>query len=404
MKSAVSRYLLGKVFSLPLLLLGLWSFSSFATTVRMQTSLGYIDVQLLDAAAPATVVNFLSYVTAGAYDGSFVHRSVPGFIIQGGGYRWNSANNSVATIPANAPVVNEYSASRSNLRGTIAMAKLGSDPNSATNQWFFNLADNSTNLDSQNGGFTVFGRVIGDGMKVVDAIAALPIVNANGTNTSGPFGSLPLVTVPTSGITSQNLVMISAIVVLPELALASGWNLVGNGRDAQIDVATTFSDAGSFLTVWKWNATQGTWAFHAPSLAAQGGTVLADYAASKGYQSLTTIGGGEGFWINAKQAGSVAVSNGNAISIAALGPTLINGWNLVSAGEAATPKQFCDAQTSGVTTLWAWDTANSAWYFYAPSLDTSGGLASYITSKGYLDFTASSKTLAPGVGFWVNRP
>src|SRR5262249_52926574 len=119
--------------------------------------------------------------------------------------------NRVYNIPANAPVVNEFSSSRSNLRGTIAMAKLGGNPNSATNQWFFNLADNSANLDSQNGGFTVFGQVVGDGMQVVDAIAAKPIVNAG-----SPFDNLPLITVPTNGtITVQNLILITAVTVLP---------------------------------------------------------------------------------------------------------------------------------------------------------------------------------------------
>jgi hypothetical protein len=183
-----------------------------------------------------------------------------------------------------------------------------------------------------------------------------------------------------------------------------GWNLVGNGSDAAIDVPSTYSDTNRFLTVWKWIAAQSAWAFHAPSLAAQGGTALADFVASKGYQLLTTITGGEGYWVNAKQAGSINLSNGNAISVTTLGPTLTKGWNLVSVGETATPKQFCDAQTGGVTTLWAWDATNSAWYFYAPSLDANGGLSTYIASKGYLDFTANSKTLGPGTGFWVNKP
>lgn len=394
--------MLRETLNLALLLLGLSSLSSFATTVRMHTSLGDIDVLLMDEAAPATVANFLDYVRAGAYANSFIHRSVPGFVIQGGGFRWNSATNGVASVAANAPVVNEFSSTRSNLRGTIAMAKLGGDPNSATSQWFFNLADNSANLDNQNGGFTVFGQVIGNGMQVVDAIAALPVVNANGTSTSGPFGSLPLLTVPTAGITAQNLVMLDSVTVLSELPISPGWNLLGNGGSAPIDVAAAFSDANRFATVWKWIAPNSAWAFYAPSLAAQGGTALADFAASGGYELLTSIDGGEGFWVNAREATSLALPGGSAIGAA--GRTLVKGWNLVSIGETATPRQFCDARTGTVTTLWAWDAAANAWYFYAPGLDASGGLASFIAARGYLDFSAGNKALGPGIGFWVNVP
>ncbi|OGT02539.1 MAG: hypothetical protein A2143_03085, partial [Gallionellales bacterium RBG_16_57_15] len=200
-----------------IVLLSLTPLSAFATTVRMQTSLGDIDIQLMDTDAPVTVANFLNYVTSGAYVNSFIHRSVPGFIIQGGGYLWSDVSNGVSSIPANAPVTNEFSASRSNLRGTIAMAKLSGDPNSATSQWFFNLADNSANLDNQNGGFTVFGEVTGNGMQVADAIAALRVVNGVAANYSTAFDSLPVVTAPTTWITAQNLVIISAVSVLPDL-------------------------------------------------------------------------------------------------------------------------------------------------------------------------------------------
>lgn len=197
-----------------------------STVVRLQTSLGSIDIELFDTAAPLTVANFLSYVNSGAYDNSFVHRSVPGFIIQGGGYTWNSALNQYVTIAENAPVVNEFSATRSNLRGTVAMAKLGGNPDSATTQWFINLADNSANLDAQNGGFTVFGQVIGNGMQVADAIAALSVVNAGGA-----FTDLPLATAPTgSTIQQSNLVMVTPTVISAAIPDASVPTTISDDR------------------------------------------------------------------------------------------------------------------------------------------------------------------------------
>ena len=181
--------------------------ASQATIVRLQTTLGVVDIQLFDSAAPITVANFLAYVNSGAYDNTFIHRSVPGFIIQGGGYALGSTPNSTTPLTAQPPIANEFSAARSNLRGTIAMAKLGGDPNSATCEWFINLANNSANLDNQNGGFSVFGRVLGNGMDVIDAIAALPIVNAG-----GPFSDLPL-SMPrtTTNYQRSNFVMLDKV-------------------------------------------------------------------------------------------------------------------------------------------------------------------------------------------------
>lgn len=184
-----------------------------ASTVSMQTVLGEIDIELFDAAAPLTVANFMNYVNSGAYNNSFIHRSVPGFIIQGGSYTWSDAG--VGVIAQNPPVVNEFDSSRSNVRGTIAMAKLGGDPDSATNGWFFNLADNSANLDFQNGGFTVFGRVIGNGMDVVDVIAALPVYNAGGA-----FTDLPLIGYTSGYVTGANLAMVTNVAPVPIPAAA----------------------------------------------------------------------------------------------------------------------------------------------------------------------------------------
>lgn len=249
--------------------------------------------------------------------------------------------------------------------------------------------------------------VVAGAMRTVVTIPD-PNATSGGTASCIVVASMTTTTTTTAPATTTTTTVASATTTTQSpfatRGFTQGWNLVGNSSDAPIDVTNTFSDTNIFTTVWKWIAAQSAWAFHAPSLASQGGTALADYVASKGYQLLITIAGGEGFWVNAKQAGSVNVPKGNAISVATLGPTLIKGWNLVSLGETATPKQFCDAQSGGLTTLWAWDATNTAWYFYAPSLDASNGLSTYITSKGYLDFTTANKTLGPGVGFWLNKP
>jgi uncharacterized protein (TIGR03437 family) len=178
-----------------------------SSMVRFHTNFGDIDVTLLPNSAPRTVTNFLNYVNRGAYNNSLIHRSVAGFIIQGGGYQFiNRVPREIASDP---PVVNEFSVS--NTRGTIAMAKLGSSPNSATNQWFFNLADNSRNLNSQNGGFTVFGRVANtSSLAVIDRIAAVPTPAVF----ASPFDQMPLLNYRGGEVTEANVVLVTSIEVL----------------------------------------------------------------------------------------------------------------------------------------------------------------------------------------------
>lgn len=137
--------------------------------VRLTTSLGDIVLQMVDD-APITTSNFLEYVEDGFYNGTIFHRVVPDFVVQGGGF----LPGMVMQDGIRDPIRNEFSPDRSNLRGTVAMAKLGGDPDSATSQFFFNLGDNSMNLDNQNGGFTVFANVI-QGLDVIDAIAAVDL-------------------------------------------------------------------------------------------------------------------------------------------------------------------------------------------------------------------------------------
>ena len=146
------------------------SSSAMATIVEFQTSQGSFQVNLFDQTTPKTVENFMKYVNADRYQDVIFHRLEPNFVLQGGGFFYEGSIP-LSQVESFGNVDNEpvYS----NVRGTIAMAKLAGDPNSASSQWFFNLKDNSANLDVQNGGFTVFGQVIGDGMDIVDKIAKL---------------------------------------------------------------------------------------------------------------------------------------------------------------------------------------------------------------------------------------
>ncbi len=176
-------------------------------TVRLTTVLGDIDVTLFDQQTPITVDNFLRYIDSGAYFPNdsvtgqpaplFFHRSIPGFVIQSGGFAATLYPQDpsivlptpVATFSA---IQNEARPDLHNARGTIAMAKVADEPDSATSQWFINLADNSENLDNQNGGFAVFGQIGTAGMGVADAIAALPTYDASILYSDSSFTNLPL--------------------------------------------------------------------------------------------------------------------------------------------------------------------------------------------------------------------
>jgi len=182
-----------------------------ATVVEFQTVVGNFEVNLYDNATPETVANFLNYVNNGRYTGTVMHRSAPGFVVQGGGFTFDQALpfGNVAAFPA---VVNEPEFA--NIRGTIAMAKIGGNPNSATSQWFFNLADNTANLDGQNGGFTVFGEVVGSGMDIVDQIAALPVYDFGGAFTELPLRNYTQADFNNNiELDSSHPVLISAVIV-----------------------------------------------------------------------------------------------------------------------------------------------------------------------------------------------
>jgi len=153
-----------------------------ANNVLIETPLGNIEIEMLEDDAPNTVAKFLEYVNGGNYADSFIHRLEPGFVMQGGGFFWTE-DNRAGNVPYSGTIANEFKVS--NTRGTVAMAR-EDDPDSATSQWFINLDDN-LHLDTLNGGFTVFARVV-SGMDVVDAI------NEMETYYDSPsFSNLPLI-------------------------------------------------------------------------------------------------------------------------------------------------------------------------------------------------------------------
>ena len=133
-------------------------------TVRLETSMGDIVVELDRKRAPVTANNFLRYVLEKKYDNTIFHRVMPGFVVQGGGY-----TETLEERELYAPIINESGNGLQNLPMTIAMARYD-NPHSATNQFFFNLSANSSlNPNSRSWGYAVFGQVI-SGQDVVEAI------------------------------------------------------------------------------------------------------------------------------------------------------------------------------------------------------------------------------------------
>jgi cyclophilin family peptidyl-prolyl cis-trans isomerase len=144
-------------------------------TVEVVTSEGRAVIELDRPKAPITVDNFLKYVAAGHYDGTIIHRVIPGFVVQGGGY-----DPDFKARPTRDEIVNESGNGLSNATGTIAMARQ-EDPHTATSQWYVNLDDNEQlDPNRRRWGYAVFGRVV-EGMEVFEKIAAIE------TGPAGPF-------------------------------------------------------------------------------------------------------------------------------------------------------------------------------------------------------------------------
>jgi cyclophilin family peptidyl-prolyl cis-trans isomerase len=198
----------------------MFSSGNFSNSIiRMNTILGPIYVQVDDSQAPQTVANFLNYVTTGRYNNDIFHRLATNFVLQGGGFTFQTGPNRVTAVTTDPTVANEFdNTNRPNVVGTIAMAKLGGDPNSASSQFFFNLVDNTTTLGpDNNGGFTVFGKVMsGADMRIVNTLSAFPVHDESLTNSA--FNTLPLQNYSGTNFpndaTAANFALISSIDII----------------------------------------------------------------------------------------------------------------------------------------------------------------------------------------------
>jgi len=165
--------------------------------------------------------------------------------VQGGGFAvWQpgTSNKQVYAVPSFGDITNEFGVGRrlSNTFGTLAMAKTSEGPDTANSQWFFNLADNSSNLDGQNGGFTVFGRVV-RGTNVLSRFNNRSVTNhLYLANYGGPFTDTPLYS--TNGITVDFLY---ADLTLLSVRVA---NLAGPAREISWNSVAGLANVVEFTT------------------------------------------------------------------------------------------------------------------------------------------------------------
>ncbi len=271
----------GRLVCLSWLVLGL-GVAGAGTLAQFRTVFGDIEVELYDEQKPVTVQNFKRLVQSGAYQNTFFHRLVPGFVAQGGGffvYTPGSTNafgppwSSLGAVSHFGNITNEFRVGPllSNTNGTLAMAKSGGDPNSASCQWFFSLTNNAANLDNQNGGFTVFGHVIRDAQGVLPffnslawgyGVVSLPWWYPNDSLSTNLFQNLPVSFGGFYAPRYEDLVYVDVSLLSVQITLASGqrqisWNSI-NGRPNLVEFTTAMPPVWQTLTVTNGNGARVT--------------------------------------------------------------------------------------------------------------------------------------------------
>ena len=164
-------------------------------TVRIETSMGNIVLELDAVNAPISTANFIAYANDGFYEDTIFHRVIDGFMVQGGGLTADMSDKS----NKKAPIKNEAANGLKNDRGTVAMARTNV-VDSATSQFFINVGENSflnhTAPTPQGFGYAVFGKVT-DGLEVIDAIRQVK------TGNKGLHQDVPVETITIQKVTVE---------------------------------------------------------------------------------------------------------------------------------------------------------------------------------------------------------
>ncbi len=184
---------------------------------------------------PITANNFLQYVNDGSYEQTLIHRLVSNFVIQGGGYTWptvasNEIGGNPSRVESKGEIINEPN--NSNLMGTIAMAKVSGQSNSATSEWFINLSNN-THLNSQNDGFSVFGHLLGDSFRNPLLLNNQSIYNVNYNDISLNLPELPLANLQGNIIQHTNYFAIQSITTINQRPseIQNNFNVIVTAND-----------------------------------------------------------------------------------------------------------------------------------------------------------------------------
>ena len=204
----------------------------------------YDQQNQINNTTPITVNNFVEYVNDGSFQKTIIHRLSSDFIIQGGGYKWppkpsNETDGYPIRLVSKGEIINEPG--NSNLLGTIAMAKVSGLPDSATSEWFINLTDNK-DLDSQNGGFTVFGHILGDGIQNPLLLNNQKIYNVSFNNVGLNLPELPLNNLQGNIIYDNNYFAIDSITSIDSRPkeIANNFNVIVSATDADGNISTQY--------------------------------------------------------------------------------------------------------------------------------------------------------------------